>query len=36
MGALMVFAEPWPIAILVTLVSAFIVSRKRKQEVAVV
>jgi hypothetical protein len=32
MEALMVFTEPWPVAILVTLVSAFIVSRKRKQE----
>lgn len=35
MEALMVFTEPWPVAILVTLVSAFIVSRKRKQEIAV-
>jgi cytochrome bd-type quinol oxidase subunit 1 len=32
MEALMVFTEPWPVAILVTLVSAFAVSRKRKQE----
>jgi hypothetical protein len=30
MEAAFVFAEPWPVAILVTLVSAFIVSRKKK------
>jgi hypothetical protein len=36
MEALMVFTEPWPIAILVTLVSAFILSRKRKQEIAAI
>ena len=30
MEALFVFTEPWPVAILVTLVSAFIVSRKKK------
>jgi len=30
--ALMVFTEPWPVAILVTLVSALILSRKKKQQ----
>lgn len=34
--AAFVFTEPWPVAIIVTLVSAFIVSRKKKkQELAV-
>lgn len=32
MEAILVFTEPWPVAILVTLISAFILSRKRKQE----
>lgn len=36
MEAAIVFTEPWPVAILVTLVSAFILSRKRKQEIAAI
>lgn len=31
MEALMVFTEPWPVAILVTLISAFTLSRKKKK-----
>jgi hypothetical protein len=33
--ASMVFIEPWPVAILVTLISAIIVSRKKKEKVVV-
>ncbi|RYZ41714.1 MAG: DUF4199 domain-containing protein [Sphingobacteriales bacterium] len=33
MEAVMVFTEPWPVAIIVSLVSAFILSRKKKIDV---